>query len=125
VLIRIDPGRWPTRPHLWLLVWTWEGEPINQCNKSYTHDGAMKTSKSVITLSLILLLWWESTSVTCGSIPWKAPTWDLILGVCILLRVWDQVMGCFYPPTQRHYRMLILLYCYMFRFYDHLQVENI
>jgi hypothetical protein len=54
----------------------------------------------------------------------------LILGVCILLRVWDQVIGRFlYPPTQRHYHriilLLILLYCYMFRSYDHLQVENI
>jgi hypothetical protein len=28
----------------------------------------------------------------------------LILGVCILLRVWDQVMGVLYPSTQRHYR---------------------
>jgi hypothetical protein len=54
---------------------------------------------------------------------------DLILGVCILLRVRDQVMMVFYPPTQRHYRkvnlLLILLYCYMFRSYDHHQAENI
>jgi hypothetical protein len=31
----------------------------------------------------------------------------LIFGVCILLRVWDQVMGVVYPSTQRHYRHLI------------------
>jgi hypothetical protein len=42
----------------------------------------------------------------------------------------NQVMGVFlYPSTQRHYRRLILLfillYCYMFRLYDHLQAENI
>jgi hypothetical protein len=41
-----------------------------------------------------------------------------------------QVMGGFlYPSTQRHYRklilLLILLYCYTFRLYDHHQVENI
>jgi hypothetical protein len=37
--------------------------------------------------------------------------------------------GFLYPSTQRHYRRLILLlmllYCYMFRSYDHLQAENI
>jgi hypothetical protein len=33
----------------------------------------------------------------------------LILGVCILLRVWDQVMGISIPSTQLHYRRLILL----------------
>jgi hypothetical protein len=53
----------------------------------------------------------------------------LILGVCILLSVWDQVMEFFYPSTQRHYRrlilLLILLNCYMFRSYDHHQAENI
>jgi hypothetical protein len=27
------------------------------------------------------------------------PTNNLILGVCILLRVWDQVMGIFYPSN--------------------------
>jgi hypothetical protein len=36
-------------------------------------------------------------------------------------------MGFF--PTQRHYGrlilLLILLYCYMFRSYDHFQAENI
>jgi hypothetical protein len=38
----------------------------------------------------------------------------LILGVCILLRVLDQVMGFFYPSTQRHYRRLIYyLYYYI------------
>jgi hypothetical protein len=38
-------------------------------------------------------------------------------------------MGVLYPSTQRHYRKLILLptllYCYMFRSYDHHQAENI
>jgi uncharacterized membrane protein YwaF len=38
-------------------------------------------------------------------------------------------MGVLYPSTQRHYLrlilLLILLYCYMFRSYDHHQVENI
>jgi hypothetical protein len=36
--------------------------------------------------------------------------------------------GFLYPSTQRHYRrliLLILLYCYMFRSYDHHQAENI
>jgi hypothetical protein len=33
----------------------------------------------------------------------------LILGVCILLHVWDHVMGVLYPSSQRHYRRLILL----------------
>jgi hypothetical protein len=41
----------------------------------------------------------------------------------------SQVMGVFYPSTQHHYRRLILLfillYCYMFRSYDHHQEENI
>jgi hypothetical protein len=40
----------------------------------------------------------------------------------------NQVMGVLYPSTQHHYRrliLLILLYCYMFRSYDHLQAENI
>jgi hypothetical protein len=39
-----------------------------------------------------------------------------------------EVMGVFIPSTQRHYRrlilLLILLYCYMFRSYDHLQAEK-
>jgi hypothetical protein len=41
-------------------------------------------------------------------------------------------MLVFYPSTQRHYRRLIyyfiiyiILYCYMFRSYDHHQAENI
>jgi hypothetical protein len=38
-------------------------------------------------------------------------------------------MGFLNPSTQRHYcrliLLLILLYCYMFRSYDHLQAENI
>jgi hypothetical protein len=43
---------------------------------------------------------------------------------------YHQVMGIFfYPSTQRHYcrliLLLILLYCYMFRSYDHHQAENI
>jgi hypothetical protein len=57
-----------------------------------------------------------------------ALNWYLVLGVCLLLRVWDQVMG-FIPSMQRYYRtlilILILLYCYMFRSCDHLQAENI
>jgi hypothetical protein len=44
-------------------------------------------------------------------------------GVCI--RWWEFL----YPSLQRHYRrlilLLILLYCYMFRSYDHRQEENI
>jgi hypothetical protein len=37
----------------------------------------------------------------------------LILGVCIQLRVSDQVLGGFYPSTQRHYRSLIYYYKYI------------
>jgi hypothetical protein len=37
--------------------------------------------------------------------------------------------GSIFPSTQRHYRrlilLLILLYCYIFRSYGHLQVGNI
>jgi hypothetical protein len=34
----------------------------------------------------------------------------LILGVCILLRVWDPGDGRFIPSTQRYYRRLFLLF---------------
>jgi hypothetical protein len=41
----------------------------------------------------------------------------------------QQWWGFLYPSTQRYYRrlilLLILLYCYMFRSYDHHRVENI
>jgi hypothetical protein len=38
----------------------------------------------------------------------------LILGVCILLRVWDQVMWVFYLSTQRHYSRYIYIYIYIY-----------
>jgi hypothetical protein len=36
----------------------------------------------------------------------------LILGVCILLRVWDQGAGVF-PSTQRYYHRLFTIYFYL------------
>jgi hypothetical protein len=48
----------------------------------------------------------------------------LILGVCILLRVWDQGEG--FPSTQPYFNSFLLFYStsrYMFRSYDHIQVE--
>jgi phenylpyruvate tautomerase PptA (4-oxalocrotonate tautomerase family) len=56
---------------------------------------------------------------------------NIILGFCILLRVWDQVIPPSPDPsTQRHYRRLIYYllycyYCYIFRSYDHHQPKNI
>jgi hypothetical protein len=48
---------------------------------------------------------------------------SLVVGVCILLRVSDQIEGSF-PSTQRYYRRFYYLFnCYMFRSYDHLQKE--
>jgi hypothetical protein len=45
----------------------------------------------------------------------------LILGVCILFRVWDQGGG--FPSVQRYCSSFTIysLICYMFRSYDHLQ----
>jgi hypothetical protein len=39
----------------------------------------------------------------------QTPQIKLILGVCILLRVWDPGDRGFIPSTQRYYRRLFLL----------------
>jgi hypothetical protein len=56
-------------------------------------------------------------------VPWY--TWSYF--IVTYMRLGDGVF--LYPSTQRYYRrlilLLILLYCYMFRSYDHLQTENI
>jgi hypothetical protein len=51
----------------------------------------------------------------------------VICVLCLVTSFFSQVMGVLsvYATPLSYVNFIILLYCYMFRSYDHLQVENI